>query len=105
MWQKGSSIQGLVSLDVLVNSEPVVGIKPGDSSVVVEYQVDELIHTWLVEGLVQKHLPWVHGQGINFRPLLPELGCEHYTFLDKFVREHDQHVFSILMDSVKTGIL
>ena len=30
-------------------TESVVSIKPGDSSVVIEYQVDEGTHTWLLE--------------------------------------------------------
>ena len=32
-----------------VNSIPVVGIKPDDSSVVIGYQFDEFIHTSLAE--------------------------------------------------------
>ena len=36
----------------MVNSESVVGMKPGDSGVVIGYQVDDFIHTWLAEHFV-----------------------------------------------------
>ena len=35
----------------------VVGIKPGDFSVVIGYQVDEFTHNWLIEcSTVQLHI-------------------------------------------------
>ena len=40
MWWGGVFFPGLVPLNDLVNFESVVGIKPGDSSVVTGYQVD-----------------------------------------------------------------
>ena len=46
---KGSSVAGLVPPNHTVNSVSVVSIKPGDSSMVIGYQVDEFTHTWLVE--------------------------------------------------------
>ena len=49
---KGSSFPGLVPPNVMVNSESMVGIKPGDSGVVIEYQVDEFTHTWFVDQFV-----------------------------------------------------
>ena len=39
---EGSSFPGLLPSDDIVNSESVVAIKPGDSGVVIGYQVDEL---------------------------------------------------------------
>ena len=36
----------------MVNSESVVGIRPGDSGVLIGYQVDELTHTWSAEQFV-----------------------------------------------------
>ena len=36
----------------MVNSESVVGIKPGDSGVVIGYQVDEFTCTWSAEQFV-----------------------------------------------------
>ena len=38
---EGSSFPGLVPSDVLVDFDSVMGIKPGDSGVVIGYQVDE----------------------------------------------------------------
>ena len=42
---EGFSFPGLVPSDDMVNSESVMGIKPGDSGVVIGYQVDEFTHT------------------------------------------------------------
>ena len=36
----------------MVNSESLVGIKPGDSGVVIGYQVFEFTHTWSAECFV-----------------------------------------------------
>ena len=33
----------------MVISESVMGVKPGDSGVVIGYQVDEFTHTWSAE--------------------------------------------------------
>ena len=49
---EGSSFPGLVPSDNTVNSDSVMGIKPGDSSVVIGYQVDEFTHTWSAEQFV-----------------------------------------------------
>ena len=43
---KGSSFPGLVLSNDTVNSESPMGVKPGDSGVVIGYQVDEFTHTW-----------------------------------------------------------
>ena len=41
----------------MVNSESVVGIKLGDSGVVIRCQVDEFIHAWLVDCFIaQSHI-------------------------------------------------
>ena len=51
----------LVPSNDTVNSEAVMGIKPGDSRLVIGYQVDEFTHTWSSEQLVaHSHLSWVH---------------------------------------------
>ena len=49
---EGSSFPGLVPSDYMVNSESVIGNEPGDSSVVIGYQVDEFTHTWSAENLL-----------------------------------------------------
>ena len=43
---------GLALPDDMVNSKSVVGMKPGDSSVVIGYKVDEFTHTCLVKHFV-----------------------------------------------------
>ena len=45
---EGCSIPSLVLSDDKVDSESVVGIKPGDSGMGIGYQVDEFTHTWSV---------------------------------------------------------
>ena len=42
---EGSSFPGVAPLNDMVNSESVMDIKPGDSGVVIGYQVDECTHT------------------------------------------------------------
>ena len=49
---EGSSFPGLVPSGDMVNSESVVGIKPGASGVVTGYQVHEFTHTWSGEHFV-----------------------------------------------------
>ena len=46
---EGSSFPGLVQSDDMVNSESMMGIKPGDSGVAIGYQADEFTHTWSAE--------------------------------------------------------
>ena len=67
----------------MVDSESAVGIKPGDSGVVIWYQVDELTCTWSEEWFVAHshiypgftgkvssptHFPW--NQGLRIIPFL-----------------------------------
>ena len=49
---EGSYFPGLVPSDDMVNSESAMGVKPGDSDVVIGYQVDEFTGTWSAEWLV-----------------------------------------------------
>ena len=77
--REGSSFPGLVPSDDAVDSESVMGVKPGDSGVVIGYQVDEFTHTWPAEqfvahshiypGFTSKvssltHFPWNQGVSI-----------------------------------------
>ena len=48
-WQGGVFFQGCVPPDDTVNSKSVVGVTPGDSGVVIAYQVNEFTHIWSVE--------------------------------------------------------
>ena len=61
MMGRGLSFPGLVPSDDMVDSESVMGIKPGDSGVVIGYQVDE-VYPHLVCRVVfcqLPHLSWV----------------------------------------------
>ena len=81
---EGSSFPGLVPSDDMVNSESVMGIKPGDSGMVIGYQVDEFTHTWSAEWFVAcSHIyPGFTGKvsSLTHFPLEPE--SEDYAFLD-----------------------
>ena len=46
---EGSSFPGLVPSDDTVDFDSVMGIKPGDSGVVIGYQVDEFTCSWSAE--------------------------------------------------------
>ena len=63
----------------------MVGVKPGDSSVVIGYEVDEFTHTWLREQFVaQSHkYPEFMGKVSVLTYFQLEPGCEHYSFWTK----------------------
>ena len=99
-----SSFLGLVPSDDMVNSESVMGIKPGDSSVVIGYQVDEFTCTWSAEQFVAcSHIyPGFTGKvsPLTHFPMKP--GCEDYAFLYQAVADFEQGLDSILTDSLET---
>ena len=101
---EGSSFPGLVPSDDVVNSDSVMGIKPGYSSVVIVYQVDEFTHTWSAEWFVaHSHIyPRFTGKvsSLTLFPLEPEY--EDYALLDQAVANFEQGLDSILTDSLKT---
>ena len=75
----------------MVNSESVVGIKPGDSSVEIGYQVDKFTHTWSAEWFVaHSHIyPWFTGKVSSLIHFSLEPGCEDYSFLDQAVEDFE----------------
>ena len=99
-----SSVPGLVPSDDMVNSESVVGVKPGDSGVVIGYQVDDFTHNWSAEQFVtHSHIyPGFTGKVSSLTHLPLELGCDDYSFLDQAVDDFEQGLDSILTDSIKT---
>ena len=101
---EGSSFPDLVPSDDVANSESVMGIKPGDSSVVIGYQVDEFTHTWSAEQFVAcSHIfPGFTSKvsSLTYFPL--DLGCEDYAFFDQAVADFEQGLDSILTDSLET---
>ena len=99
-----SYFPGLVPSDDTVNSESVMGIKPGDSGVMIGYQVDEFTHTWSVEQFVACSHIYLGFTGkvssLAHFPLEP--GCEDYAFLDQAVADFEQGLDSIPTDSLET---
>ena len=81
-----------------------MAIKPGDSGVVIGYQVDEFTHTWSAEWFVAHSLiyPGFTGKVSSLTHFLLEPGCEDYAFLDQAVADFEQGLDSILTDSLKT---
>ena len=103
---EGSSFPGLVPTDDAVNSESVIGIKPGDSSVVIRYKADEFTHTWSAERFVaHSHIyPGFTGKVSSLTHFPLEPGCEDYAFLNQAVADFEQGLDSILIDSLDTRI-
>ena len=81
-----------------------MGIKPGDSSVVIGYQVDESTRTWSAEQFVAHSYiyPWFTGKVSSLSHFPLEPGCEDYAFLDQAVADFEQGLDSIPTDSLET---
>ena len=90
--------------DDAVNPDSVMGIKPGVSSVVIGYQVDEFTHTWSAQQFVAcSHIyPGFTGKVSSLTHFPLEPGCEDYAFLDQAVADFEQGLDSILTDSLET---
>ena len=90
--------------DDVVNPNSVKAIKPGDSGVVIGYQVDEFTRTWSAEQFVaSSHIyPGFTGKVSSLTHFPLELGCEDYAFLDQAVADFKQGLDSILTDSLET---
>ena len=101
---EGSSFPGLLPSDDMVDSESVMGIKAGDSSVVIGYQVDEFTCTWSAEWFVAHfHIyPGFTGKVSSLTHFPLEPGCEDYAFLDQVVADFKQGLDSILTDLLQT---
>ena len=97
----GSSFPGLVPSNHMVNSESVIGIKPGPTGVVIGYQVDESTHTWSAEWFVALFHIYPGFTG-KVSSLTLEPGCGDYSFLDQAVADFEQGLVSILTNSLET---
>ena len=88
----------------MVDSESVKGIKPGDSHVVIGYQVDEFACTWSTEQFVaHSHIyPGFTGKVSSLTHFPLEPGCEDYSFLDQALVDFEQGLDSILTNSLET---
>ena len=100
---EASSFPGLVPSDDVVDSASVMGIKPGDSGVVIGYQVDEFTHTWSAEQFVaHSHIyPGFTGKVSSLTHFPLEPGCDDYAFLDQAVADFELGLDSILTDSLE----
>ena len=103
MGGEGSSFPHLVPSNYMVNSKSVMGIKPGDSGVVIGYQVDEFTCTLSAEQFVAHcHIyPGFTGKVSSLTHFPLELGCEDYSFLDQAVAGFEQGLDSILSYSLE----
>ena len=101
---EGSSFPGLVPSNDTVNSESAMGIKLGDSGMVIGYQVDEFTHTWSAEQFVaHSHIyPGFTGKVSSLTHFPLEPACEDYSFLDQAITDFEQGLDSTLTDSLKT---
>ena len=88
----------------MVNSDSPMDIKPGDSGMVIGYQVDEFTHTRSAEQfVVHSHIYPGFSDKVSSLTYLPlELGCEDYSFLDQAMADFEQGLDSILTDSPET---
>ena len=79
-----------------------MGVTPGDSGVVIGYQVDEFTHTSSAEWFVtHSHIyPGFTGKVSSLTHFPP--GCEDYAFLAQAVADFEQGLDSILTDSLET---
>ena len=80
-----------------------MGIKPGDSGVLIGYKVDEFTHTWSAELFVAPfHVyPGFTGKVSSLTHFPLESGCEDYSFLDQAVADFEQDLDSTFTDSIK----
>ena len=101
---EGSSFPGLVPSNDTVNSECAMGIKPGDSGVVIGYQVDEFTCTWSAQWFVAlSHIyPGFTGKVSSLTHFPLEPGCEDCSFLDQAMADFEEGLHSILTNSLET---
>ena len=99
---EGSSFLGLVLPNDMVDSESAVGIKPGDSGVVIGYQVDEFTCTCSAKWFVacSQIYSGFTGKVSSLTHFPMELGCGNYSFLDQVVADFEKGLDSILNDSI-----
>ena len=85
-------------------TESVMGINPGNSGVVIGYQVDEFTCTWSAEQFVAcSHIyPRFTGKVSSLTHFPLEPGCEDYAFLDQAIADFEQGLDSILTHSLET---
>ena len=93
----------------MANFKSGVAVKPGDSGVVIGYQVYEFTHSWSV-GCFVAEVDIYHGftgKVLTLTHFPLESGCEDYSFLDQTVEdiEHDLHSFLTDYQNTRTGCI
>ena len=81
-----------------------MGIKPGDSGVMIVCQVDDFTCTHSAECFItQSHLyPGFTGKVSSLTHFPLEPGCEDYSFLNPAVKDFEYGLDSFFTDSVNT---
>ena len=79
----------------------MVGVKPGDSDVMIGCQVDEFTCTWSAYSLnVRSHIyPGLTGKVSTLTHFTLEPVCDDYSFLEQAVKDFEYGLNSILMDA------
>ena len=88
----------------MVDPDSVMGVKPGDSGVVIGYQVDEFTCTWSAEQFVAcSHIyPGFTGKVSSLTHFPQNQGVGDYAVLEQAVADFEQGLDSILTDSLET---
>ena len=101
---EGSSFLSSAPPNDTVHFESVVGIKPGDSGVVIGYQVDGFTSSWSIECFIAGSpiYPGFTGKVSILTPFSLKPCCEDYCFLDQVAQDFDDGLNSILTKSIDT---
>ena len=80
-----------------------MGIKPGDSGVVIGYQMDDFTQTWSAEQFVAHSYiyPGFTGKVSSLTHFPLEPGCEDCSFLVQAMTDFEQGLDSIFTDSLE----
>ena len=103
--REGSSFPVCVNL-MMQWTQSVLGVKPGDSGVVIGYQVDELSDICLGEHFIAcpNIYPGFTGKVSTLVHFPLETGCADYSFLDQAGEDIEHGLDSICMVSVNTEL-
>ena len=99
------SFAGVLPSSDPVNSESVVGLKPGYSGIAIGYQVDNFTHTWSMEILLLDHKftlgSWARCQ---LKPTSKSNWVVRVIhFFDQDVKEFEYVLYSIFTDFIETA--
>ena len=86
--RKGSSSLGRAPHNDIINFKSVVGIKPGDSDMMIRYHVDEYTCTLPMEYFIPSSLlhPGFMGKVLTLNHFPLKAGCENYPFWTRLLK-------------------